>query len=196
MNENIFNINKRIREMNLGHGGESPLPLKLMNLKKGLPDITAQVFFQGTIFEMNLFSDVFSAGNTKYAVLFILNYDFTQQSRKDLLQIHQNYSKLVEYSAVPIVVTHDRPNVHYAYGTPGFTSESLNFEPSFILASDSTDRLISTLFGAIDFDTYNVKRSVHIIDDQYNLILSHHIPSHKTFLPMKLIFDTINHDTK
>lgn len=47
--------------------------------------------------------------------------------------IRSNYVKFIDLGALPIVVTHDRAQIHEAYATPGATVESLNFEPSFIM---------------------------------------------------------------
>ncbi|EIE78219.1 hypothetical protein RO3G_02923 [Rhizopus delemar RA 99-880] len=148
------------------------------------------VFFQGKTFYMNLFDDVFAAGRTEYAVIFFCDYDFTKQSREDILQIHQHYSKLLECGAVAVAVTHDQLNIHQAYATPNLVKDSLEFSPSFVLVSDP-DHLLSTVFGSTSSQDERVQRSVHIVNSQCKLVLSHVIPNYKTTLPMELVYNVI-----
>ncbi|KAG1077192.1 hypothetical protein G6F42_025012 [Rhizopus arrhizus] len=52
--------------------------------KPGIYDFQCVIFYQGQVLQFQL-SDVFSGG--KFAVLFFCSYDFTEQSRNDLLRI-------------------------------------------------------------------------------------------------------------
>jgi hypothetical protein len=92
---------------------------------------------------------LFCNGTNLYTSLF----HSTQQSKDDLRHIEsvsifiyfsdktfthflfnrENYSKFVQYGALPIAITHDRAQIHLAYATPGKTVASLNFKPSFLL---------------------------------------------------------------
>ncbi|KAG1047592.1 hypothetical protein G6F46_003290 [Rhizopus delemar] len=175
MTDNLSSINKRIRDLSLGHETDNALPMKQINLKRAIASISIPVFYRGSIFEMDIFNEIFSVPYIEYTIVFFCDYDFTEQSRRDLLQINENYAKFVQHCAAAVVITHDRPNVHYAYATPGFTYASLDFEPAFILASDSANRLLSTAFNSIDLQDYSIKRSMHVIDKHSNLIYSNHM---------------------
>ncbi|KAG1466334.1 hypothetical protein G6F56_004707 [Rhizopus delemar] len=189
----MANINKRIRDLSLGHDTTDELPTKTMNLNTKIPSMKTGVFYDDRIHEMDLFSELFSVWGAEYVIVFFCDYDFTQQSRQDLYQIQQSCPKFKEYKAVAIVITHDRPNVHCAYATPYFTNYSLDYSPSFILASDSANRLLSTAFNSINLKNFSIIRSMHVIDPQYKLVLSHTIPEHTKFFPMHYIFNTLNH---
>lgn len=41
----------------------------------------------------------------------------------------------MEFEALPIALTQDRAQIHKAYATPGGTSESLPFEPLYIMGN-------------------------------------------------------------
>lgn len=92
----------------------------------------------------------------------------------------------MKYGAVPIVMTQDRAQIHAAYALPNTTAQSLNFKPSFILASDSADRLISRAFKSLNMETLEMQRSVIIIDNNLNILFTHRVPD-KRYFPMKMI---------
>ncbi|CAO3695370.1 unnamed protein product [Rhizopus stolonifer] len=183
--------NQCMRKLNLNHDDNDKNITGPSNFNKSLPSITTKAFFHGKVFETTLFHDLFNAASTEYAIIFFCDYDFTKQSKGDLLQIHENYSKLLEHSIVPVVVTHDQPEIHHAYATPNCTNDSLEFSPEFILVSDS-NRLISTAFGSINVNSNTIQRSTHIINSQCKLMLSLTIPNHKPLLPMEIILSAID----
>ncbi|KAI7896084.1 uncharacterized protein EV154DRAFT_493459 [Mucor mucedo] len=165
---------------------EEHLKYKVVNRNKSkINDFQCQVYFRDQIFDFQL-SNVFSTAS--FAVLFFCPYDFSEQSRIDLTQIEENYSKFIERSAIPIVITHDRAHVHWAYASPDKTTESLKFKPSFILASDSVDKLISTSYKAIDMQNLEMIRSVVVIDSDLNIVFTCHVPPIK-FFPIQPILN-------
>ncbi|KAI9249533.1 hypothetical protein BY458DRAFT_494082 [Sporodiniella umbellata] len=178
MVESEANLAKRVRDLSLTQDAVSPTPTKSMNLNTTIPNVQTHVFYRGSIYEMNLFEELLLSSKADYIVVFFCGYDFTFQSKQDLFQIEENCAKLKEYKALVVVVTHDRPNVHFAYATPNYTSESLGFQPSFILVSDSTNRLLSVAFKSIDLTTFKVTRSMHVVDNQRNIVYSHYVPEH------------------
>jgi hypothetical protein len=128
----------------------------------------------------------------------------------------EHYSRFIEFGALPIVITQDGAAIHLAYATPGYTSESLNFKPSYVmgknwhlnlfysafylvfyhlLASDNTDRLISTSFKSVNMDTLEIQRSVIILDNSLNVIFTHRVSTHR-FFPMKIILNCFEETLK
>lgn len=179
---------KRNRE--LGGGGDADCDemntklYKVPNIARSKTfDFHCQVYFQEKICNFTL-SDVFSSA--RFAVLFFCPYDFTNESEKDLSHIEGICSQFYECGAVPIAITHDRAQVHWGYASPGRTPRSLQFTPSFILASDSMDRLISASFKSIELDTLVMKRSVAVVDKDMNTIFQYFIPGQRYF-PMTSI---------
>lgn len=118
----------------------------------------------------------------------------------------QNYAQFVQHGALPIVITHDRPQIHEVYATIGRVPGSLTFTPSFalgkindlslifysdifiLLASDSVSRLISVSFRSINTDTSNMIRSVVIIDSNLNIVYTQRIQPQR-FFPIKSILN-------
>ncbi|KAL7327732.1 hypothetical protein PS15p_206121 [Mucor circinelloides] len=150
--------------------------------KLGIYNFQCVIFYQGQVLQFQL-SDVFSGG--KFAVLFFCSYDFTEQSRNDLLRIEQHYHSFVKLGAIPIVLTHDRAQIHQAYATPNTTPVSLNFTPSFIMASDTPDRKISRTFKSAT-DESEMQRSVIIMDSSLSILHIQRVPGNSDF-PMDLL---------
>ncbi|KAG2235087.1 hypothetical protein INT48_002428 [Thamnidium elegans] len=136
-------------------------------------DFGCPVYYQGKIFHFQL-SSAFQY--TSYVILFFCQYDL------------QNYSKFIQNGALPIVITHDQPHIHSVYATVGHSTSSLTFTPSFILASDGLDRLISVSFKSVNIDTLDMIRSVIIIDSDLNVVYTHRVRSNRSF-PMKSILN-------
>ncbi|CEP10649.1 hypothetical protein [Parasitella parasitica] len=141
--------------------------LKIANKNKPhAHDFQCLIFYQNQIMQFQL-SDAFQAG--QYVALFFCGYDL------------EYYDSFVEYGAMPIAMTQDLAPIHAAYATPNFTSQSLNFEPKFILASDGIDRLISTAFKSLNMQTLEMKRSVVIIDRNLDIVFTHRAPEKGPF---------------
>ncbi|KAL9554988.1 hypothetical protein MBANPS3_002556 [Mucor bainieri] len=152
--------------------------------KAALHDFQCVIFYQGQVLQFQL-SDVFSGGS--YAVVFFCGYDFTEQSRSDLIQIEKYYSEFVKLGAIPIVVTHDRAEIHAVYATPNTTPTSLGFLPSFIMASDTPDRSVSQTFKSAT-DKSEMQRSVIIMDSNLNVLFTQRVPGNATF-PMEYLLN-------
>ncbi|KAI8077577.1 hypothetical protein BDF21DRAFT_51777 [Thamnidium elegans] len=105
-------------------------------------DFGCPVYYQGKIFHFQL-SSAFQY--TSYVILFFCQYDFSTQSKEDLLHIEQNYSKFIQNGALPIVITHDQPHIHSVYATVGHSTSSLTFTPSFILGETNDLSIIFIL---------------------------------------------------
>ncbi|EIE86875.1 hypothetical protein RO3G_11586 [Rhizopus delemar RA 99-880] len=58
MTDNLSSINKRIRDLSLGHETDNALPMKQINLKRAIASISIPVFYRG-----------------KYTIVFFCDYD-------------------------------------------------------------------------------------------------------------------------
>ncbi|GAN09445.1 hypothetical protein MAM1_0268d08972 [Mucor ambiguus] len=152
--------------------------------RPALYDFQCVIFYQGQVLQFQL-SDVFSGGN--YAVVFFCGYDFTEQSRSDLMQIEKHYHEFVKLGAIPIVMTHDRAEIHAVYATPNATPASLDFLPSFIMASDTPDRSVSQTIKSAT-DKSEMQRSVIIMDSNINLLFIQRVPGNASF-PMEYLLN-------
>ncbi|KAK4509132.1 uncharacterized protein ATC70_007482 [Mucor velutinosus] len=152
--------------------------------RPALYDFQCVIFYQRQVLQFQL-SDVFSGGN--YAVVFFCGYDFTEQSRSDLMQIEKHYHDFVKLGAIPIVMTHDRVGIHNMYATPNATPTSLDFLPSFIMASDTPSRSISQTFKSVT-DKSEMQRSVIIMDNNLNVLFTQRVPGNSDF-PMEYLLN-------
>jgi hypothetical protein len=140
----------------------------------------------------------------------------TRQINQLIVQ-RESFSRFIEVGALPIVMTHDRAAIHLVYATPGYTSESLNFKPSYVmgkntfgsplcilitmiyyyyyLVSDNTDRLISTSFKSVNLDTLEMQRSVIILDSNLSVLFTHRVSPNR-FFPMKSILNCFEYNTQ
>ncbi|KAF1796753.1 hypothetical protein FB192DRAFT_1292171 [Mucor lusitanicus] len=152
--------------------------------RPALYDFRCAIFYQGQMLQFQL-SDVFSGG--RYAMVFFCGYDFTEQSRNDLMQIEKHYHEFVKLGAIPIVMTHDRVEIHSVYATPNATTSSLSFLPSFIMASDTPDRLVSQTFKSAT-DKSEMQRSVIIMDSNFNILFTQRVLGNSAF-PMEYLLN-------
>ncbi|KAI9475989.1 MAG: hypothetical protein EXX96DRAFT_575355 [Benjaminiella poitrasii] len=155
------------------------------NQKSTICDFQCAAYFQAQIFDLKL-SEVFHS--FRYVVIFFCGYDFSPQSKKDLCHIEDHTGSFVEYGALPIVITQDRAQIHLIYATPGRTNDSLAFQPSFVLASDSADRLIARAYKSVDLQTHDIQRTVIILDPNLHILFQYKIP-HQKYFPMKMILN-------
>ncbi|KAI9365121.1 hypothetical protein BD770DRAFT_459133 [Pilaira anomala] len=161
--------------------------VKVPNLNRSkIHDFECPMYHNGIIYKSVHLSDLFQKAT--HAILFFCPLDFSPQSKQDLSHIEEHFLKFVQNGALPIVITHDQPRIHFYYATPGRTTSSLSFVPSFMLASDSVDKLISTSFKSINFDTLEMIRSVVIIDKNLQILYSHQVPPHRYF-PIQAILN-------
>ncbi|KAI8981890.1 hypothetical protein BDF20DRAFT_435069 [Mycotypha africana] len=148
-------------------------------------DFQCSAFYQGQFISFHLL-DVFQ--NVNYALIFFCSYDFTEQSKSDLLQIQQYFSSFIEKGVLPVVITQDSVYTHKLYATPGQTSFSLGFKPSYILASDFADRLISIAYKAMNMNTRDIKRTAVIVRNDMEVLFHYHVPEGRNF-PVDILLD-------
>ncbi|KAI7901417.1 uncharacterized protein BX663DRAFT_553218 [Cokeromyces recurvatus] len=172
--------------------------MKIANKQKSnIFDFQCSAFLTGKIFDFQL-SQVFNKNSNSsfnYVALFFCSYNFSPQSKKDLYHIEDNSAHLIQYGALPIVITQDGIQLHSVYATPGKSAGSLTFQPSFILASDSTDRLIARAYKSIDSKTHDIQRTIIILDHNLHVLFYHKVP-HQKFFPMKMILNCFEQSCK
>ncbi|KAI8982559.1 hypothetical protein BDB01DRAFT_793181 [Pilobolus umbonatus] len=180
---------KRKRESHLGHittEEDNIRATKIINNNKSfIHNFCVDAIYRGDRFTLHL-SDIFNHG--EFAILFFCDYDFSIQTKRDFTQIEDHYKSFLAYSAIPIVMTQDGINVHRAFTTPGTSPGSLDFEPSFVLASDSCNRLLSAAFKAADHTSSHLNRTVVIINRDHQVLFSYTVPPLR-FFPMRAILN-------
>ncbi|KAI8074221.1 uncharacterized protein B0P05DRAFT_154864 [Gilbertella persicaria] len=153
--------------------------LKMANLNKSIVyDFDCEAYLRGQCYRLQL-SRILQA--FPYAILFFCGYAFTPQLKDDLRHIEEHYQHFVELGALPIAITQDQIQVQWAYATPGTVTGSLDFTPSFLLASDGIDRLITRSFKSMNLDTLELQRSVIVVDGNLHILFNHKVAKNRFF---------------